>query len=96
MSDLVEGFLLLMAHEDERGPVNLGNDGEFTMLELANQILDLTQSASDLVHEPLPDDDPTRRRPDLTLARTRLGYEPRVPLRAGLERTVRYFRATES
>ena len=96
VSDLVEGFLLLMAHEDERGPVNLGNDGEFTMLELANQILDLTQSASDLVHEPLPDDDPTRRRPDLTLARTRLGYEPRVPLRAGLERTVRYFRATES
>lgn len=92
VDDLVRGFLLLMTHEDEAGPVNLGNDGEFSMLELAQLVLSVTGSRSELVHRPLPDDDPTRRRPDLTLARERLGYEPEIPLERGLRRTVDYFR----
>jgi UDP-glucuronate decarboxylase len=91
VSDLIEGFLRLMAHPDETGPVNLGNDGEFTMLELAELVRELTGSRSSIVHEPLPADDPTQRRPDLTLARERLGFHPRVPLREGLARTIEHF-----
>ncbi len=92
VDDLVRGLLLLMEHEQEAGPVNLGNDGEFTMLELAELVLERTGGASALVHQPLPADDPTRRRPDLTRARSVLGYEPRVPLATGLTHTIEFFR----
>ncbi len=93
VDDLVNGLMRLMTHEDERGPVNLGNDGEFTMLELAELVLRETRSGSRLVHELLPADDPVRRRPDLTLARERLGYAPRVELAEGIARTIEHFRA---
>ncbi len=92
VDDLVDGLLRLMTHPDEQGPVNLGNDGEFTMLELAELVLAHTESGSRLVHEPLPADDPVRRRPDLTLARELLGYAPRVELGDGIAKTVEYFR----
>jgi UDP-glucuronate decarboxylase len=74
------------------GPVNLGNPAEFTMLELAKQVLALTGSSSPVEHRPLPDDDPVRRRPDIGRARELLGWEPAVPLEEGLKRTVGYFR----
>lgn len=92
VSDLVDGLIRLMSHEDEHGPVNLGNDGEYTMLELAELITEATGSAAELVFKELPADDPTRRRPDLTLARDRLAYEPQVPLADGLAQTVAHFR----
>ncbi|AKF06983.1 UDP-glucuronic acid decarboxylase family protein [Sandaracinus amylolyticus] len=91
VSDLIDGFLLLMQHPDTTGPVNIGNDGEFTMLELAELVRELTGSRSPIVHRPLPADDPTQRRPDLTVARERLGFRHRVPLREGLARTIEYF-----
>jgi UDP-glucuronate decarboxylase len=91
--DLVEGFLRLMeAPADFTGPVNLGNPGEFTMIELAEQVLKQTGSRSKIVHMPLPSDDPKQRRPDITLARTQLGWEPKVPLAEGLKLTIEYFR----
>jgi UDP-glucuronate decarboxylase len=71
--------------------VNLGNPQEFTMIELAQTILDLTGSRSTLVHAPLPPDDPRQRQPDIALARERLGWEPRVALREGLQSTIAYF-----
>ena len=92
VDDLVDGAVRLMSHADESGPVNLGNDGEFTMLELAEIVLEKTGSKSRLVFEELPADDPARRKPDLTLARTRLGFDPRVSLREGLEKTIEHFR----
>ena len=73
------------------GPVNIGNPDERTMLELAHFVLEVTGSASDIVFEPLPTDDPTRRCPDITLARRELGWEPRIGLREGIERTIEYF-----
>jgi UDP-glucuronate decarboxylase len=91
--DLVEGFLRLMASDKSvTGPMNLGNPGEFTMLELAEQILKLTGSKSKLIHLPLPPDDPKQRQPDITLARKHLGWEPGVSLAEGLVHTVAYFR----
>jgi UDP-glucuronate decarboxylase len=92
VDDLLDGALALMFHPDEAGPVNLGNDGEFTMLELAQLVLGKIGSQSQLVNKELPADDPVRRRPDLTLARTRLGYSPKVSLEAGVSRTIDYFR----
>jgi UDP-glucuronate decarboxylase len=92
VDDLVEGLVRLMTHATEAGPVNLGNDGEFTMIELAEVVLELTGSRSELVYRDLPADDPVRRRPDLSLARAKLGYEPRVPLREGIARTIEHFR----
>ena len=92
VDDLLTGFLALMDHADEHGPVNLGNDGEFTMRELADLVLELTASRSQIELRERPADDPMQRRPDLTLARTRLGFEHTVPLRTGLERTIAYFR----
>ncbi len=91
VSDLVDGLCRLMAGE-HRGPINLGNDGELTMLELVSAIEATLGRKLAVVHRPLPQDDPTRRRPDLTLARTLLGYEPRVPLEEGVRRTIEYFR----
>jgi UDP-glucuronate decarboxylase len=79
-------------------PVNLGNPGEFTMIELAEQVRALTGTKAQLVHEPLPTDDPTRRRPDITRAQNLLGWNPTIHLDEGLRRTIKYFRGqlTES
>ena len=74
------------------GPINLGNPGEFTMIELAEQVLKLTGSRSKIIHLPLPQDDPRQRKPDISLARAQLGWEPKVPLAEGLKRTIDYFR----
>ncbi|MFP5578013.1 MAG: NAD-dependent epimerase/dehydratase family protein [Acidimicrobiia bacterium] len=90
VDDEVAGFLALL-DSDQIGPINIGNPGEFTMLELAQLVLELTGSSSEIVHEPLPEDDPTQRKPDITKARELLGWEPRVDLRAGLGRTIEYF-----
>lgn len=92
VDDLVGGFMALMDSPDEVvGPVNLGNPGEFTMLELAEKILALTGSKSRVVHRELPGDDPRQRQPDIELARKALGWEPRVPLSEGLRDTIAYF-----
>ena len=93
VDDLVEGFLRLMATGDAvTGPVNLGNPHEIPVSELATRIIRLTQSASEIVYRPLPQDDPTQRCPDITLARRLLDWEPEVDLDAGLLRTIEYFR----
>jgi dTDP-glucose 4,6-dehydratase len=92
VSDEVAGILALLDGEVS-GPVNIGNDTEFTMLALAELIIDLTGSSSEVVFEPLPENDPAQRRPDLTVARRDLGWEPTTPLRDGLARTVPYFRS---
>ena len=90
--DLVEGFIRLMATgPDVTGPINLGNPGEFTMIELAENVIDLTGSASKLTFMPLPADDPKQRQPNITKAREVLGWEPKVKLRDGLSKTIAYF-----
>ncbi len=92
VSDLIEGMLRMMDTSSEvTGPINLGNPTEFTMRELAEQVLELTGSASSLEFRPLPGDDPRQRRPDITLARQHLDWEPRVALREGLSQTIAYF-----
>ncbi len=91
--DLVAGFMQLMNAGDEIvGPINMGNPGEFTMIELAEKVLRLTGSTSKLIHMPLPQDDPKQRRPDITKAKQLLGWEPTVALEQGLERTIDYFK----
>jgi len=92
VSDLVDGLVRLMGARDFTGPVNIGNPSEFTMLELAELIIELTGSASKIVHHPLPEDDPTQRQPEIRLARERLGWAPSVSLREGLAPTIEYFR----
>jgi dTDP-glucose 4,6-dehydratase len=92
VDDEIRGFLALL-DSDLVGPVNIGNPAEFTVAELARLVLEVTGSSSEIVHEPLPVDDPAQRRPDITLARERLGWEPVVDLREGLERTAAYFRS---
>ena len=92
VDDLLEGFVRLMQQTATVGPVNLGNPGEFTMLELAEQVLKLTKSKSKLVHKALPADDPKQRRPDITLAKKYLKWEPKVPLAQGLKLTIDYFK----
>ncbi len=92
--DLVEGMIRMMEGPDDFiGPVNLGNPDEFTILELANMVIELTGSKSKVVYEPLPADDPTRRQPDITLARQQLDWSPHVPLPAGLAKTVEWFKS---
>lgn len=93
VSDLVEGMMRMMATGDDfTGPVNIGNPGEFTMLELASEIIDITGAKSKLIHLPLPADDPTQRQPDISLAKEKLdNWEPKVPLREGLTKTIAYF-----
>jgi len=92
-SDLIDGFLKLMDSPEEiTGPINLGNPGEFTMLELAQTVIQLTDSKSELVFEELPEDDPKQRKPDITQAKEKLGWEPKVDLAAGLKPTIQYFR----
>ncbi len=93
VSDLIDGFLKLMDSPEEiTGPINLGNPGEFTMLELAESVIKLTDSKSELVFEELPEDDPKQRKPDISLAKEKLGWEPKVDLAAGLKPTIKYFR----
>jgi UDP-glucuronate decarboxylase len=92
VDDLIEAFVRLMDSPDDfTGPVNTGNPGEFTMLELAERIIGLTGSKSKLVHKPLPHDDPKQRQPDITLARQALGWEPKIRLEKGLKPTIAYF-----
>jgi UDP-glucuronate decarboxylase len=94
VEDLISGFIALMNNEaGESGPVNLGNPGEFTMLELASLVLDMTASKSKLEHLALPQDDPKQRQPDISLAKSVLGWEPTVALKDGLARTIEYFDA---
>jgi UDP-glucuronate decarboxylase len=93
VDDLIDGMLKMMDSEKGfYGPVNLGNPGEFTMLELAERVLRLTGSRSRIVHRPLPEDDPKQRKPDMTLARSKLDWRPRVSLDDGLKETVAYFK----
>ncbi len=92
VDDLVEGMIRMMnSREELTGPVNLGNPGEFTMLELARKILELTGSASKVVYQPLPQDDPTQRRPVIELAKKELDWEPKISLEEGLKKTIAYF-----
>jgi len=93
VDDLIEGIVRVFALPSNPGPINLGNPVEFTMLELAAEVQRLTGSQLPLVRRPLPADDPKQRQPDITKARRLLGWEPQVPLAAGLARTIEYFRA---
>ena len=93
VDDLVEGMLRLMDTETGyTGPINIGNPGEFTMLDLAEKVVAFVGSKSKIVHHPLPQDDPRQRKPDITLARSKLGWEPKVQLDDGLKETIKYFR----
>ena len=93
VDDLIDAFIRMMDTPDDfPGPVNIGNPGEFTMLELAERVLKLTGSKSKIEFQPLPAADPKRRRPDITLAKNRLGWEPKVTLEDGLKETIAYFR----
>ena len=93
VSDLIRGFLCLMDSSDDiTGPVNMGNPGEFTMLELAHTVIDLTGSSSKIVFMPLPGDDPKQRRPDISLANKLFGWKPEIMLEEGLKKTISYFK----
>lgn len=91
ISDMVEGLVRMMNHENWTGPVNLGNPGEFTMIDLAKKVLAITGSRSQIVSKSLPQDDPRQRKPDITLARERLHWEPEMDLDHGLEKTTEWF-----
>ena len=92
ISDMISGLVAMMNQEEFVGPVNLGNPSEFTILSLANQIIELAGSKSRVIFKSLPSDDPTRRQPDIGLAKTKLGWDPKIQLKEGLEKTIRYFR----
>ncbi|MBW1924851.1 MAG: SDR family oxidoreductase [Deltaproteobacteria bacterium] len=93
VDDMIEGLMRFMQGPDDFvGPVNLGNPAEFTILELAEEVLKITGASSEIVFKPLPQDDPVQRQPDIGLAEAKLGWEPKVPLREGIEKTVQYFR----
>jgi UDP-glucuronate decarboxylase len=92
VDDLVTAMIAMMDQDGMVGPVNLGNPAENTIKELALMIKELASSSSEVVYRPLPQDDPVRRRPDITLAKRKLGWEPKVPVRDGLARTIAYFR----
>lgn len=91
VDDLLEGMVRLM-NSNLTGPVNIGNPGEFTMLELANKVIQFTNSTSKIVHRPIPSDDPTRRRPNISLAKEELHWEPLINLDCGLKQTIEYFK----
>ncbi len=91
VDDLIDGTLRMMNAENFIGPVNLGNPDEFTILELAQTVIELTGSKSKIVHKPLPEDDPTQRQPNIDLAREKLGWQPKIKLQDGLVRTIAYF-----
>lgn len=92
VDDLIEGMYRMMNTEDFVGPVNLGNPGEFTMIELAKKVIELTGANSKLVFKPLPSDDPLQRKPVIELAKERLDWEPTIPLEEGLKKTIEYFK----
>jgi UDP-glucuronate decarboxylase len=95
VDDLIEAMTRMMATAaDFPGPVNIGNPGEFTMLELAEKVIQLTDSKSRVIHQPLPSDDPKQRQPDISLAKDKLHWEPKVSLEDGLKETIGYFRKT--
>lgn len=91
VDDLVRGMISLMNAENFMGPVNVGNDGEYTILDLAKMIIELTNSSSKLIFKPLPSDDPCQRKPDLSLAKEKLEYAPTVHVKGGLLKTIEYF-----
>lgn len=93
VDDLIEGFIRLMnTRDDVTGPINLGNPGEFTILELAKMVIKMTKSKSRIIRKPLPEDDPMQRQPDITLAKKKLKWEPKVKLEDGLKETIKYFK----
>jgi len=94
VDDLLDGMMAMMNHSDDMyiGPVNLGNPGEFTMWELAHKVIELTESKSQILQQPLPQDDPKQRRPDITEAKSMLNWEPKINLEQGLIKTIDYFR----
>jgi UDP-glucuronate decarboxylase len=93
-ADLIRGLMAMMESElDFIGPVNLGNPGEFTIAELAHLVQEMTGSNSGIIHLPIPENDPKLRRPDISLAREKLGWQPEIPLRQGLAATIEYFRS---
>jgi UDP-glucuronate decarboxylase len=94
VDDLVTGLIAMMEQNDFVGPVNMGNPAEYSINELARMVKELSGSSSQIVFMPLPEDDPVRRRPDITLARAKLNWELKVPIREGLVRTIEYFRET--
>ena len=93
VDDLLEGMYRLMNVENFTGPVNIGNPGEFTMIELAEKVIALTGSSSKLIHMPLPSDDPLQRKPVIDLAKEKLDWEPTISLENGLKKTIEYFKA---
>lgn len=92
VDDLVAGIIKMMNKDDFPGPVNLGNPGEFTILELAEKVIKLTNSNSKIINKPLPQDDPMQRKPDISLAKEKLNWEPKIDLEEGLKRTIGYFK----
>ena len=92
VDDLINGFILLMDHENFTGPVNLGNPVEFTMIELAEKVLEITGSNSKIKFEDLPSDDPKMRKPDIDLAIDQLNWSPSISLEEGLKQTIKYFK----
>ncbi len=94
MDDLIEGMIRLMnSREGFTGPVNVGNPGEFTIKELAEKVIEMTDSDSKIIYKELPVDDPTQRKPDISLARKELDWEPKIELEEGLKNTIEYFRS---
>ncbi len=91
VDDLINGMILLMNSQYASEPVNLGNPVEYTMIDLAKEIIELTNSSSQLTFLPLPENDPIRRKPDISLANNKLGWKPSVDLQAGLKQTINYF-----
>jgi len=97
VDDLIDGLVKLMDSSDDiKGPINLGNPNEFSMLELANLVLELTGSKSDIFFHPLPEDDPKQRQPDIDVAKKLLNWDPKVTLRSGLKQTIEYFKKVVS
>jgi len=92
VDDLIEGMVRMMGSENFIGPVNLGNPEEFTILDFAKKIISMTGSKSKITHKPLPTDDPVQRRPDIALAKQKLGWSPKVSVDEGLKKTIEYFR----
>ena len=92
MDDLIEGFIRLMNHPTLIGPVNIGNPGEFTMLQLAEMVLEKVGGPSKITYLPLPGDDPKQRQPDISLAKAELEWRPTISLDQGLDTTIHYFR----
>ncbi|RKX18506.1 MAG: SDR family NAD-dependent epimerase/dehydratase [Candidatus Zixiibacteriota bacterium] len=92
VDDLIAGMLQMMKTENFTGPVNIGNPKEFTILELAEMVIKMTKSKSKIIFEPLPQDDPTQRQPDISMAKEKLNWEPKISLEQGLEKTIAYFK----